>query len=157
LPALELFIFFQEQPLLIQDLLEQEKREQQQQQQQLASSLLMGQSQQHTLIQQQLLEPTPTLPGTDPLGRPPMMPMWQYPAVPHAGGMHPMMGLCLPAAPIAAAPPGVGWPPRHPQEVTLQQRSPHQMMVPHQVPVTNFLLNFSHSILAGPFKSMTTN
>jgi hypothetical protein len=138
LPPLELFIFFQEQPLLIQDLLEQEKREQQQQQQQPASSLLMGQPQQ----QQQPLDPPPTMPGTDPLGRPPMMPMRQYPAAPHAGSMHPMMGPRLPAAPMAAAPvPGGGWPPRHPQEVTLQQRSPHQMMVPHQVPVTNTTAN----------------
>lgn len=53
------------------------------------------------------------------------------------GGMHPMMGAGGPRLAGPGGVGGVGWgPPRHhPQEVTLQQRSPHQMMGPHQVMV----------------------
>ena len=125
-------VCIKEQPLLIQDLLEQEKREQQQQQP--GNNMLLGQQQQHPLMHDQ------TPPG-DPLMRSPMMATGHHPAGvmrqysgPGGGGMHPMMGPRL-AAPLG---PGVvggggGWPPRHPQEVTLQQRSPHQMMAQHQV------------------------
>ena len=132
----------QEQPLLIQDLLEQEKREQQQQQPPNNSMLLAGQQQQHhphhTLLHdQQPVDPLLRAPvggGVGGVGHP----MRQYPATTPGGLQHmnpnAMMGV---GGQRLAAPINPGWgpQPRHPQEVTLQQRSPHQMMAPHQVPI----------------------
>jgi hypothetical protein len=106
--------------------LEQEKREQQQQQ---PVSMLLGPPQQQPGMMHAMMHhaQAPVAGSDSPTvmsaaGHPGAMMRQQYPS---AG--NPMMG----AGTRLAAP---AWPPRHPQEVTLQQRSPHQMMAAHQVP-----------------------
>ena len=106
---------FQEQPLLLEDLLEQEKREQQQQ---------MPQQQQQ---QQQLQAPPgvhPQGPGIEHMMVRPGLQMQQQPQLPPGAAPGPMTFV---RNPMVQPPQRLQWQVRHAQEVTLQQRGPMGM------------------------------
>lgn len=141
---------FQEQPLLLEDLLEQEKREQQQQHPGVVGQQPQPQPGQMPVRpqqqpQQQLQPQTNLPPGAVPVDSQPPQQLFEDPS---AGGPRPVLRPQLPGGPHTRLrgpmPPGghhqmmpqnpnfpghirragPAWQPRHPQEVTLQQRGP---------------------------------
>ena len=115
------FYLFQEQPLLLEDLLEQEKREQQQQ-------MPQQQQQQQLQQQQQQLQAPPGVhpqgPGIEHMMVRPGIQMQQQPQLPPGAAPGPMTFV---RNPMVQPPQRLQWQVRHAQEVTLQQRGPMGM------------------------------